>query len=125
MSQPPVISKEAGIGTATDAGVKKDVTPQQTQAVEQEPNLPKVSAGAVEKERLPQDPVAASKKVATEKQKVDAELTATKAQEAKLQEQEAALSNEMKADSNLASAEREVKEAQAEVKATKATKKNK
>lgn len=124
MSQPPLISEAAGIGTSADAGVKSDTKAQSSPvAVEQDPDLPPVSAEAVRQEHVPQDPVEASKRATAAENKVESQIAAEKAKEEKLQKQAAALKNEEKADSDLASATREVKEAQAEVKATKAEKK--
>ena len=118
MSQPPVISEAAGIGTAKDAGVKETKQVQQTQPVEQAPDLPEVSAQAVAEEHAPKDPLAAANKAAKKEKGVEADLAAEKTKVHQLEQEQAALKNEIKADSDLSSANREVKEAEAEEKAT-------
>ena len=116
MSQPAIISKKAGIGTAATAGLRKHPNAAAIEAavpVQIAADVPAAPASEVEAATVPRDPEADAKRAGERMKKaLDAEHEAEqKAKEYAVEAQ--AYEAQMEADSNLASARRQVKETKA------------
>lgn len=116
MSQPAIISKKAGIGTAATAGLRKHPNAAAIEAavpVQIAADVPAAPASEVEAATVPRDPEADAKRAGERMEKaLDAEHEAEqKAKEYAVEAQ--AYEAQIEADSNLASARRQVKETKA------------
>lgn len=116
MSQPVIISKKAGIGTAASAGIKDPEAKrkaEETVMVQMAPDVPAAPSAAVEAVRIPTD-ITADAAAATKAE--NEALAKEKAAEAKAHEyavQAQAYENQVEADSELMAAQRKLKEATA------------
>ena len=117
MSQPTVISKKAGIGTAATVGLKKAPavpTPVEgTEPVRLDAAVPAAPADEVAAQSVPRDPVTDAKRATEAEQAARAAAKASQEKAHAYEVEAEALEQQVEADSDLASARREVKEAKA------------
>ena len=117
MSQPTVISKKAGIGTAATVGLKKAPavpTPVEgTEPVRLDAAVPAAPADEVAAQSVPRDPVADAQRATEAEQAARAAAKASQEKAHAYEVEAEALEQQVEADSDLASARREVKEAKA------------
>ncbi len=116
MSQPAIISKKAGIGTAASAGVKdKEAARAAEDAVEVQlsANVPPAPAAAVEAVRIPTDVSADAAAATKAEQEALAKEKQAEADVKKYATEAKAYEAQVEADSQLLAAERQVKEATA------------
>ncbi|MEC4184437.1 APC family permease [Adlercreutzia sp. R21] len=112
MSQPAVISKKAGIGTAATVGLKKGLQ-ESAEPVRLDAEVPAAPADEVAAERVPRDPVADAQRATAAEHAAEAAEKASEAKAHAYAVEAEALEQQVEADSDLASARREVKEAKA------------
>ncbi|WP_369809450.1 APC family permease [uncultured Adlercreutzia sp.] len=119
MSQPVIISKKAGIGTAATAGLKKAKSVEGTEPVRLDPEVPAAPADEVAAETVPRDPVADAKRAAAAEEAAKAAEAEARKKADEYAVEAQALEQQVEADSDLAAARREVKEAKAAAKQSK------
>lgn len=117
ISQPAVISKKAGIGTAATVGLKKTqqqkIAAASTEAVQMVPDVPAAPAEKVEAVVLPKDVDADAKAAAKLEQEAYASQAEAEAEAKKYAIEAEAYKEQVEADSELLAAQRKVKEATA------------
>ncbi len=116
MSQPTIISKKAGIGTAASVGIKDPEAKrraEETVQVQLSPNVPPAPSAQVEAVKIPADVTADAQAATKAEHEALAKEKAAEAAAKKYAIEAQAYEDQVEADSGLLAAERKVKEATA------------